>query len=164
MSDVVMTIAGDTAHAAATFGVRNPATGEVFAEAPECTRSQLDSAFESAAKAYRDWKSDEAFRRTTLLGMADVLMASAGELAPVLTAEQGKPLADANVEVFAAAIWCQYFANLETPSQIIQDDESALVEVVRRPLGVVAAITPWNFPLTLAFWKIAPRCSPATRS
>jgi len=83
-------------------------------------------------------------------------MASAGELAPVLTAEQGKPLADANVEVFAAAIWCQYFANLETPSQIIQDDESALVEVVRRPLGVVAAITPWNFPLTLAFWKIAP--------
>lgn len=156
MSDVVMTIAGDTAHAAATFGVRNPATGEVFAEAPECTRSQLDSAFESAAKAYRDWKSDEAFRRTTLLGMADVLMASAGELAPVLTAEQGKPLADANVEVFAAAIWCQYFANLETPSQIIQDDESALVEVVRRPLGVVAAITPWNFPLTLAFWKIAP--------
>ena len=155
MSDVVMTIAGDTAHAAATFGVRNPATGEVFAEAPECTRSQLDSAFESAAKAYRDWKSDEAFRRTTLLGMADVLMASAGELAPVLTAEQGKPLADANVEVFAAAIWCQYFANLETPSQIIQDDESALVEVVRRPLGVVAAITPWNFPLTLAFWKIA---------
>ena len=156
MSDVVMTIAGDTAHAAATFGVRNPATGEVFAEAPECTRSQLDSAFESAAKAYRDWKSDEAFRRTTLLGMADVLMASAGELAPVLTAEQGKPLADANVEVFAAAIWCQYFANLETPSQIIQDDESALVEVVRRPLGVVAAITPWNFPSAMITRKAGP--------
>jgi acyl-CoA reductase-like NAD-dependent aldehyde dehydrogenase len=58
--------------------------------------------------------------------------------------------------VFAAAIWCQYFANLETPPQIIQDDDNAFVEVVRRPLGVVAAITPWNFPLTLAFWKIAP--------
>ena len=88
--------------------------------------------------------------------MADVLLASAGELAPVLTAEQGKPLADANIEVFAAAIWCQYFANLETPPQVIQDDAEALVEVVRRPVGVVAAITPWNFPLTLAFWKIAP--------
>jgi acyl-CoA reductase-like NAD-dependent aldehyde dehydrogenase len=74
----------------------------------------------------------------------------------VLTAEQGKPLADANIEVFAAAIWCQYFANLETPPQVIQDDAEALVEVVRRPVGVVAAITPWNFPLTLAFWKIAP--------
>ena len=70
--------------------------------------------------------------------------------------EQGKPLADAGIEVFAAAIWCQYFANLETPPQIIQDDAEAFVEVARRPLGVVAAITPWNFPLTLAFWKIAP--------
>ena len=88
--------------------------------------------------------------------MADVLLASGGELAPILTAEQGKPLADANIEVFAAAIWCQYFANLETPPQVIQDDAEALVEVVRRPVGVVAAITPWNFPLTLAFWKIAP--------
>ena len=58
--------------------------------------------------------------------------------------------------MFAAAIWCQYFANLETPPQVIQDDAEALVEVVRRPVGVVAAITPWNFPLTLAFWKIAP--------
>ena len=91
-----------------------------------------------------------------LLNMADVLLASAGELAPVLTAEQGKPLDDANIEVFAAAMWCQYFADLETPPQVIQDDDEALVEVVRRPLGVVAAITPWNFPLILAFWKIAP--------
>ena len=88
--------------------------------------------------------------------MADTLLASAGELAPILTAEQGKPLGDANIEVFAAAIWCQYFANLETPPQVIQDDAEARVEVVRRPVGVVAAITPWNFPLTLAFWKIAP--------
>jgi acyl-CoA reductase-like NAD-dependent aldehyde dehydrogenase len=88
--------------------------------------------------------------------MADTLLASAGELAPILTAEQGKPLGDANIEVFAAAIWCQYFANLETPPQVIQDDAEARVEVVHRPVGVVAAITPWNFPLTLAFWKIAP--------
>jgi acyl-CoA reductase-like NAD-dependent aldehyde dehydrogenase len=156
MSDFVMTIAGDTVPAAETFGVRNPATGEVFAQAPECTREQLDAAFDAAAKAARDWKSDEAARRATLLKVADVLMASTGELVPVLTSEQGKPLGDAGIEVFAAAIWCQYFANLETPPQVIQDDDEAFVEVVRRPLGVVAAITPWNFPLTLAFWKIAP--------
>src|SRR6202042_1034434 len=87
---------------------------------------------------------------------ADVLLASPGDLAPTLTAEQGKPLADAGIEVFASAIWAQYFANLETPPQVIQDDDSAYVELARRPLGVVAAITPWNFPLTLAFWKIAP--------
>src|SRR5580692_2083275 len=156
MSDFVMTIGGDTVPAAESFGVVNPANGEIFAHAPECSPQQLDAAFDAASKAARDWKNDESARRAALLKVADVLLASAGEIAPVLTSEQGKPLADANIEVFAAAIWCQYFANLETPRQIIQDDEAAFVEVVRRPLGVVAAITPWNFPLTLAFWKIAP--------
>ena len=156
MSDFVMTIGGDSAPAADSFGVINPANGEVFAHAPECTRDQLDAAFDAAAKAQRDWKLDEAARRSTLLAMADVLMGATAELAPILTAEQGKPLAEAGVEVFATAIWCQYFANLETPPQVIQDDTEAYVEVVRRPIGVVAGITPWNFPLTLAFWKIAP--------
>ena len=156
MSDFVMTIGGDSAPAADSFGVINPANGEVFAHAPECTRDQLDAAFDAAAKAQRDWKLDEAARRSTLLAMADVLMGATAELAPILTAEQGKPLAEAGVEVFASAIWCQYFANLETPPQVIQDDTEAYVEVVRRPIGVVAGITPWNFPLTLAFWKIAP--------
>lgn len=156
MSDFVMTIGGGSAPAADSFGVINPANGEVFAHAPECTRDQLDSAFEAAAKAQRDWRTDEAVRRQALLAAAERLMGAAGELAPVLTAEQGKPLADANIEVFASAMWCQYFANLETPPQVIQDDTEARVEVVRRPVGVVAAITPWNFPLTLAFWKIAP--------
>ena len=156
MPDFVMTIAGEAAPTEDTFGVRNPATGEVFAEAPECTRQQLDAAFDAAAKAARDWKADEAARRAILLQAADVLMASSADLAPVLTAEQGKPLSDAAIEVFASAIWSQYFANLDMPTQIIQDDDTAHVELARRPLGVVAAITPWNFPLTLAFWKIAP--------
>ena len=156
MSDFVMTIGGDTVPAETSFGVVNPANGEVFAHAPECSTQQLDAAFDAASKAQRDWRVDEGARRSTLLAMADTLLASAGELAPILTAEQGKPLGDANIEVFAAAIWCQYFANLETPPQVIQDDAEARVEVVRRPVGVVAAITPWNFPLTLAFWKIAP--------
>ena len=68
MSDFVMTIGGDTVPAADSFGVVNPANGEVFAHAPECTRDQLDAAFDSAAKAQRDWKLDEAARRETLLG------------------------------------------------------------------------------------------------
>jgi acyl-CoA reductase-like NAD-dependent aldehyde dehydrogenase len=83
-------------------------------------------------------------------------MAAAGDIAPILTAEQGKPLGEANIEVFGAAIWLQYYANLEIPREVIQDDDNAFAEVVRRPLGVVAAITPWNFPLILASWKIAP--------
>ena len=157
MTEFVMTIAGEAAPTEGTFGVVNPATGEVFAQAPECTRAQLDAAFDAAAKAARDWKADEGVRRAALLKAADVLLAQAAtELSPILTAEQGKPLADAAIEGFAAAIWCQYFANLEMAPQVIQDDDSAYVELARRPLGVVAAITPWNFPLTLAFWKIAP--------
>src|SRR6202451_2426424 len=142
MTDSVMTIGGDTVPAENSFGVKNPATGEVFAQAPECSAQQLDAAFDAAAKASRDWKSDEAARRAALLAVADVLLASTADLAPLLTSEQGKPLGDAGIEVFAAAIWCQYFANLETPPQIIQDDAEAFVEVARRPLGVVGAITP----------------------
>lgn len=156
MSDFVMTIGGDSVPAVDSFGVVNPANGEVFAHAPQCTRDQLDAAFDSAAKAHRDWKLDEAARRETVLKIADVLFASAEEVAPILTAEQGKPLDQAAMEVFASGMWCQYFANLETPPQVIQDDADAYVEVVRRSIGVVAAITPWNFPVLLGFWKIAP--------
>jgi acyl-CoA reductase-like NAD-dependent aldehyde dehydrogenase len=58
--------------------------------------------------------------------------------------------------VLGAAIWFRYFADLELPREVIQDDDAAFAEVIRRPLGVVAAITPWNFPLILASWKIAP--------
>ena len=77
-------------------------------------------------------------------------------LGPILTAEQGKPIGDAAIEVFGSAIWLQYFAELEAPPTVIRDDDQAYVEVVRRPVGVVAGITPWNYPLVLAFWKIAP--------
>jgi acyl-CoA reductase-like NAD-dependent aldehyde dehydrogenase len=156
MSEYTMTIGGEAAPTEAIFAVRNPATGAVFAEAPDCTVEQLDAAFDAAAKAARDWRTDDAARRAALRKTAEVLRASGSELAPVLTAEQGKPLRDAGVEAFAAAIWCEYFAHLEMQPQIIRDDDSAYVELARRPLGVVAAITPWNFPLTLAFWKIAP--------
>jgi acyl-CoA reductase-like NAD-dependent aldehyde dehydrogenase len=156
MSDFTMTIGGEAVATEGTFGVRNPATAEVFAQAPECSRAQLDAAMDSAAKAYRDWRSDEAVRRQCLRDISALLMGSLEELAPVLTAEQGKPLMDANFELFGAGLWCTYFADLELPRQVIQDDAEALVEILHRPLGVVAAITPWNYPAMLAFWKIAP--------
>src|SRR5487761_658695 len=98
-STLSMTIGGQSAATEATFGGTNPATGEVFAQAPQCTRQQLDAAMESAAKAYGDWKTDEGVRRDALRAVAGVLMANLAELAPLLTAEQGKPLNDANLEV-----------------------------------------------------------------
>src|SRR5690606_28616253 len=142
--------------AATTFDVIDPATGAVHGAAPECTEKQLDAAMESAAKAYRDWRSDEGARRDALKQAAGALMAAVDDIAPVLTAEQGKPLGEAAMEVFGAGVWLQYYADLEIPRQVIQDDDAARVEVLQRPLGVVAAITPWNFPLVLASWKIAP--------
>ncbi|MBV9040318.1 MAG: aldehyde dehydrogenase family protein [Acidimicrobiia bacterium] len=151
-----MTIDGQAAPTAATFDVLNPATSEVYAQAPECSKEQLDAAMESAAKAYRDWKSDESFRRDALRQAAGVLMNASAELAPILTSEQGKPIPEATIEFFAAGMWLQYYADLEVPREVIQDDDAAFVEVVRKPLGVVAAITPWNFPVVLASWKIAP--------
>ncbi len=156
MADATMTIGGERVAAAATFDVINPATGVAHAQAPACTREQLDSAFDAAAKAYRDWKSDEAARRRALADAANVLFGAGEQLAPLLTAEQGKPLGDANMEVLGAGVWFKYYAELETPREVIQDDDKAFAEVVRRPLGAVAAITPWNFPLVLASWKIAP--------
>jgi acyl-CoA reductase-like NAD-dependent aldehyde dehydrogenase len=156
MAELSMTIDGTAVPTADTFSVINPATGEAHAEAPDCSREQLDAAFDSAQKAYRDWRTDEKLRRELLLKAADAMFAAAGDLGPILMAEQGKPLSEAAAEAFAAGIWFQYYAKLEMPREVIQDDDAALAEVIRRPLGVVAAITPWNFPLILASWKIAP--------
>ncbi len=156
MSDVSMIIGGERRAAPSTFGVVNPATGEVHAEAPDCTEEQLDEAFAAAAKAYPDWSRDEDARRGILREASDRLSAAGDRIGPVLTAEQGKPLAAAQMEAFAAGYWLKYFARLEMPREVIQDDDQARAEVVRRPMGVVAAITPWNFPIVLASWKIGP--------
>ena len=107
MSEFVMTIGGETAGTEGSFGVCNPATGEVFAQAPVCTRQQLDAAFEAAAKAALEWKAHETQRRDVLRRAGDLLLASAADLVPVLTAEQAKPLADAEFEVSTAAPWCE---------------------------------------------------------
>jgi acyl-CoA reductase-like NAD-dependent aldehyde dehydrogenase len=157
LSDFTMTVGGAAADTVAAFDVINPATDRPHAAAPDCTRDQLDAAFDAAASAYPDWRADETGRRKALTAASEALMAaSGGELARILTSEQGKPLQEAAIEIIGAAIWLRYFAELDVPREIIQDDERARVEVVRRPLGVVAAITPWNFPLVLAAWKIAP--------
>ena len=156
MGDYVMTIDGQAVPAEQTFGVINPATGEVFAQAPECTREQLDAALESAHKAQLSWKTDAAARTEALLAAADAVDAAAKELGPLLTAEQGKPVAQAIGEAKGVALWLRHFAKLDLPREVIQDDERVFAEVVRRPVGVVAAITPWNFPLSMAAWKFAP--------
>ncbi len=140
----------------ATFDVVNPATGEVFAQAPRCSREALDEAFERARDAQLSWREDEQRRRESLARAADLLAAAADEIAPTVTAEQGRPRHHAPLEATFASRWLRYFAELELEPEVIQDDDDARVEIVRRPHGVVAAITPWNFPLVLACWKLGP--------
>lgn len=156
MSDLTMTIGGEAHPAEKTFGVINPATGEVFAQAPDCSREQLDAAFVAAQKAQVDWRRDDDVRRALLGEAANKMFAVANELAPVLTSEQGKPIAKAAEESMAAGMWFRYYADLEIAPQQIQDDDAAVAHVHRRPMGVVAAITPWNYPILMAAWKIAP--------
>lgn len=151
-----MTIGGEAADAPGTFGVIDPATGEVAEQAPDASREQLDAAMAAAQAAYPRWRDEEPVRRKALLAAAEIMFARAEEIGRILTLEQGKPLADATMEVVGAGVWLKYFAGLELPREVIQDDGNALVEVVRRPMGVVAAITPWNYPLLLGVWKIAP--------
>jgi acyl-CoA reductase-like NAD-dependent aldehyde dehydrogenase len=150
-----MTIDGGAVEGVVTFGVRNPATGEVFAQAPDCTADQLDAAMAAAQRAQRTWAQDEQVRRTALLRAADRIEEHADELAAILIREQGRPKSFAR-EIDLVVSWLRYFGELEIPREVIKDDDAEVIEKVRRPLGVVAAIAPWNAPLMLAMWKIAP--------
>jgi acyl-CoA reductase-like NAD-dependent aldehyde dehydrogenase len=142
-----------------TFDVANPATGEVFAQAPECTREQLDAVFAAAAAAQPGWAADPDARKAALLAGSAAIMQDAEEIARLLVAEQGKPLAQAVEEVQGASWWIAHHAKLRLDPEVVHDDERSYVEVRRRPMGVVAAITPWNFPLLLAAWKLGPALS-----
>ncbi|MGH9137974.1 MAG: aldehyde dehydrogenase family protein [Acidimicrobiales bacterium] len=151
-----MTIGGEVRHGSASFGVINPATGVVFAEAPLCSQRELDEAMAAAAMAFDKWRADDDERRVALRDAAQALYGAAAELGALLTAEQGRPSQLALMEVLGAGTWLQYYADLELPPTVLQDDGTVFAEVVRKPLGVVAAITPWNVPLILACWKLAP--------
>src|SRR5262245_8690278 len=151
-----MTIDGKAVVAQDRLGVINPATGEIFAQAPNCTRDQLDAAMESAQAAFRTWSRDEDARRNALAACSDALRAAAPEIGRLLTQEQGKPLQKGIEEIFGASVWFKVTAGLQIPVEVVQDDEKSRIEVRRRPFGVVGAITPWNYPVMLAVWKIAP--------
>jgi acyl-CoA reductase-like NAD-dependent aldehyde dehydrogenase len=154
--EFTMTIGGEPARAAAAFDVDDPATGEIVASAPECSRDQLDRAMRSAMEAMPDWQSDQAARRAALGALAAEVEASRDELALIITTEQGKPLSESRSELADAVSDLRYFADLEIPADVLGDGSRAAVTVLRRPVGPVAAITPWNFPLGTAIAKIAP--------
>lgn len=150
-----LTIGGSAQEGASAFPVMNPSTGEPLTLAPEASEKQVDQAFQSAADAFPAWAADEELRRTALHKASEVLSSNAKRLASVITSEQGKPLRFAHGEVLGAAMWLKYYAELELQRTTLQDDAHAYAEAVHRPLGVVAAITPWNFPVYIGVAKVA---------
>jgi succinate-semialdehyde dehydrogenase / glutarate-semialdehyde dehydrogenase len=158
-----MWIAGSaTAGTGARLAVADPATGQTVDEVPAATAAEVDAAVQAAAGAFPTWRRTDAGERAAhLLRLAEAVEAAAGELVALLTREQGKPTLEAQGELrhflgglryYAEAATKRHGSYQELPSQF----GPAYGLVTRRPLGVVGAITPWNFPLTLLGNKVGP--------
>ena len=149
-----MLINGKMSNGSRSLDVVDPATGEVFATSACASREEIEDAVAAAAAAYPAWSATSLEeRRSVLIKMAEAIEANLESIARTLTSEQGKPIADALGEVGGAAYFLRYYADLEIPVEMIEDNEVRRVELHRKPLGVVAAIVPWNFPVLTAVNK-----------
>lgn len=157
MPDYKMLIGGQLVDGDSRMDVINPATEEVFATVARASERQADEAITAAAAAFPSWAATPmAERRAKISALADAIVANSDALARALTQEQGKPLAEAQGEIAWAEGYLRHYATLEIAERTIQDDENGLIQIRRKPLGVVAGIIAWNFPLLVACWKIGP--------
>jgi acyl-CoA reductase-like NAD-dependent aldehyde dehydrogenase len=156
MYEFTMTIDGEAAPAQGWFDVFDPATDEVCGRAPDCTAEQLDEAMQRAQQAFPGWAADPDARSAALARAAQLVEGALDELAPILVREQGKPLADARLEIRGAAARLRHASELRARDEVLQDDEQARVLLTRKPLGVIAAISPWNAPLIISMAKVGP--------
>jgi len=154
--DFSMTINGKAAYGSTTFPVINPATEEVFAYAQECSSEQLDEAIQAAQKAFTSWSATPIeVRREKMLAMADAIDANIEPLSKLLTLEQGKSVTASRMEIQGGMDWLRRTAKLEIPEERKEVDGS-IATVRHIPVGVVAAIPAWNYPVNLSFMKIPP--------
>lgn len=153
-----LSIAGKLVEAKDSFDVINPATGKVFAKAPAASAEQLEAAIAAAKTAFKTWSAISYDERQVYLDRyADALQQHRDELVRLLTLEQGKPLNTmAAPEVDQAISYIRQIAARRIPVEIVEENDSHVVELHHVPLGVVGGITPWNFPVLLALWKVAP--------
>jgi len=152
-----MLIGGVLETAPETFKIVNPATAQAFAEAPNCSREQLNKAVQAAAAAFPAWAATPPEKRKELmLEGAAIIQENIEGLAQVLTREQGKPIKSATGEIMGIVGYMTYFANANYEfSKVIVDNKKETVVQKRTPLGVVGGITPWNFPPLMGAWKMA---------
>jgi len=135
--------------------VINPATGDTLAMCPRASAAQANAAIAAARSAFPSWAATPiAERRRTLIVLADAIGRNAEQLARLLTQEQGKPLAEASYEIGAAESFIRQLAELDLEPRQIKSGSHRRVQVIQRPLGVVAAIMTWNFPVLLLAFKL----------
>ncbi len=155
-------ISGEWVNAASgkTFNVTNPARGDVIAQVPDLSRAEVAAAIAMAEKAQKPWAARAAKERANILRKwFDLLMANQEDLAIIMTAEQGKPLAEARGEVAYGASFVEWFA--EEAKRIYGETipghmADKRITVIKQPIGVAAGITPWNFPNAMIARKVAP--------
>src|SRR6187455_3040304 len=142
------------------FDVDNPADGTIIGTVPDCGAAETKRAIEAAARALPAWRARTAKDRSACLRRwFDLMVANADDLAAILTAEQGKPLAEARGEILYGASFIEWFA--EEAKRVYGDvipspDSDKRIVVIKQPIGVVAAITPWNFPNAMITRKAGP--------
>ncbi|ABK04886.1 phenylacetaldehyde dehydrogenase [Arthrobacter sp. PvP102] len=152
-------LASITADTGETRTILDPATGEPVGEAPVHTVADLEAAIAAAAAAQPAWAAlGHDARSAALLKAADAVERSAEELARLLSREQGKPLngPNARFEVGACAAWLRVAAGTPLEPETVVDDGETRAELHYRPIGVVGAIGPWNWPMMITVWQIAP--------
>lgn len=137
--------------------VINPSTEKVIAHVPKGTEKDINKAVAAAKKAFPKWADTPLKKRQDIVNkMADVVADNAEMLARLLVKEQGKPMPEAMGEMAWTEGYLRHYATLAPKGRTIQNDGEFKIEVRRVPLGVVAGICPWNFPVLVPFWKIGP--------
>jgi len=150
-------IGGQLVAGADSFDVINPATEQVVARSPKADVTQLEAAVAAAKAAFPAWAAKTQDERAALVEtIADRLLARADEFARLLTSEQGKPLDQAHYEIMGTVFTLKGFAQMRVTDKVLIDEAGHQVFEHRTPLGVCAAITPWNFPLVLLANKLGP--------
>ncbi|RBR15964.1 hypothetical protein FVER53590_11080 [Fusarium verticillioides] len=149
-------IAGQHRSARETSSGVNPLDRSSLWPAPVATANDVEEAVRSAQEAFPAWSQKTYKQRTELLEkFADLYLAHANEFCQLIATECGRTAGNAAIEVYFAAQWLRYPSKYEISQEITEDDKKTSI-VTQEPLGVVAAICPWNFPLMLALGKIAP--------
>lgn len=137
--------------------VVNPATEKSFASVPKGTKKDINKAVKAAKKAFPSWAATPIAKRQAIVNkMADALADNADVLARLMTKEQGKPMPEALGEIAWSEGYLRHYATLKPKGRTIQNDADFKIELRRVPLGVVAGICPWNFPILVPIWKIGP--------